>query len=584
MKHWIGVSLSLLLLLSSWSVTALAQKAEGSTEGTSADAVETPVGKVEQGIADLETLAKEIDSLIAEHKRSAGPERAALWEQITRKRASLRETLDKLIKELAVSEKDGKDVSEQRKRAVAFSQRVASALRDDIERVRGDIRKSMQELPEATPEDQPAIYQRLKQDNADLDLILEEFLNNTRRQEALGLDNAADITLLTEILQKRADTLAGEIQLNLNERKTISQRMAGLPEEERKALEPEHRASDEQVRALSANLSATVKLMEESGLETSEYKQLLIEATGEITEDIFEADVAFSLLQRWTANARDWAIEEGPALVFKLLVVIFILFAFKILANFVRRIVQRAIQASRLQFSQLLQDFFVSLAAKGVMLLGILIALSQLGFQLGPLLAGLGVAGFIIGFALQDTLSNFAAGMMILIYRPYDVGDAVEAGGVMGTVGQMSLVSTTILTWDNQKLVVPNSKIWGDVIRNITAEEKRRVDLVFGIGYNDDIEHAERVLAEIINSHELVLKDPQPVIKLHTLGESSVDFVVRPWVKTADYWTVYWDITRAVKMRFDAEGISIPFPQRDVHLYQAQANGTSANPAGAAGA
>jgi len=202
------------------------------------------------------------------------------------------------------------------------------------------------------------------------------------------------------------------------------------------------------------------------------------------------------------------------------------------------------------------------------MLLGVLIALSQLGINLAPLLAGFGIAGFIVGFALQDTLGNFASGVMILFYRPFDVGDAVEAGGVMGTVKEMTLVSTTILTWDNQKLVVPNKKIWGEVIRNITAEATRRVDLQFGIGYRDDVDKAERVLKDIVITHPLVLRHPEPVIRLHALGESSIDFVVRPWAKTGDYWTVYWDITREVKRRFDAEGISIPFPQRDVHIYQ----------------
>jgi len=132
----------------------------------------------------------------------------------------------------------------------------------------------------------------------------------------------------------------------------------------------------------------------------------------------------------------------------------------------------------------------------------------------------------------------------------------------------MSLVSTSILTFDNQKLVVPNSKIWGDVIKNVTDQHVRRVDMVFGIGYADDIPHAERILKEIVEAHELVLDEPAPNIRLHKLGESSVDFIVRPWTKTDDYWEVYWDITREVKMRFDAEGISIPFPQRDVHVFQ----------------
>jgi len=172
-----------------------------------------------------------------------------------------------------------------------------------------------------------------------------------------------------------------------------------------------------------------------------------------------------------------------------------------------------------------------------------------------------------LGFALQDTLSNFASGMMILLYRPFDTGDVVEAGGVFGTVSNMSLVNTTVLTFDNQTLVIPNNKIWGEVIKNVTAQKIRRVDMTFGISYSDDIPKAENILRDILTSHDKVLEDPEPVVRLHTLGESSVDFIARPWVKRDDYWDVYWDITREVKMRFDAEGISIPFPQRDVHVH-----------------
>jgi small conductance mechanosensitive channel len=158
--------------------------------------------------------------------------------------------------------------------------------------------------------------------------------------------------------------------------------------------------------------------------------------------------------------------------------------------------------------------------------------------------------------------------MMILIYRPFDEGNLIETAGVTGTVDKLSLVSTTILTFDNQRLVIPNSKIWGDVIRNVTAQNIRRVDMVFGIGYSDDIPKAEALLYSILTEHPKVLKHPEPNVKLHTLNESSVDFIVRPWTSTSDYWDVYWDVTKAVKQRFDEEGISIPFPQRDVHIHQ----------------
>jgi small conductance mechanosensitive channel len=158
--------------------------------------------------------------------------------------------------------------------------------------------------------------------------------------------------------------------------------------------------------------------------------------------------------------------------------------------------------------------------------------------------------------------------MLILIYRPFDVDDFVEVGGVSGKVSHMSLVNTTILTLDNQTIVVPNGKIWGDVIKNVTAQKARRIDMVFGISYSDDIPKTEKILQEILESHDSVLDDPEPIVRVHELGDSSVNFAVRPWVKTDDYFETYWAITRAVKMRFDEEGISIPFPQTDVHLYK----------------
>jgi small conductance mechanosensitive channel len=265
---------------------------------------------------------------------------------------------------------------------------------------------------------------------------------------------------------------------------------------------------------------------------------------------------------------KDWAVESGPQLFFKVLVFVLILFVFRLLARLTRKVVSRGVSASKLQFSQLLQEMFISVSGNVVLLIGLLVALSQLGFALGPVLTGLGIMGFVVGFALQDTLGNFAAGMMILIYRPFDVGDLVEAASVFGEVSAMNMVSTTVLTIDHQTLVIPNGKIWGDVIKNVTAQKTRRVDMVFGVSYTDDIPRTEEVLTQILQEHPKVLDNPEPVVKLHKLGESSVDFIVRPWCKTEDYWDIYWDVTREVKMRFDREGISIPFPQRDVHFYE----------------
>jgi len=266
-------------------------------------------------------------------------------------------------------------------------------------------------------------------------------------------------------------------------------------------------------------------------------------------------------------KTRESVVQNSPDIALKLLVFLIVLLVFRMLSRLIRKAVGATLERSSADLSNLLKDILISASGGTVMIVGVLMALSQIGISLAPMLAGLGVAGFIVGFALQDTLGNFAAGAMILVYRPYDVDDFVEVTGASGLVKKMTLVSTTITTFDNQTLVVPNSKIWGDVIKNVTAQKLRRVDLEFGISYGDDILNAERVLSDIVTKHEMVLSEPEPNIRLHTLGDSSVNFIVRPWVKTEDYWAVYWDLTREVKVRFDREGISIPFPQRDVHVY-----------------
>jgi small conductance mechanosensitive channel len=314
-------------------------------------------------------------------------------------------------------------------------------------------------------------------------------------------------------------------------------------------------------------LSRMVELLERLGEDADDYKAVLVRQGQRLSVSALDAGVLRSLLQSAWESTHDSLVDSAPDVVFDILLFGLIVLAFRWLSHLVKRAVRAACERPGVDMSQLLRDVLISVCGGTVMVIGVLVALAQVGISLGPMLAGLGVAGFVIGFALQDTLANFAAGGMILIYRPYDVDDFVEVAGASGLVKKMSLVSTTITTFDNQTLVVPNSKIWGDVIKNVTAQKVRRVDLVFGIGYGDDIEKAERVLADIVGEHEKILRKPAPVIRLHELADSSVNFVVRPWVKTEDYWDVYWDLTREVKQRFDREGITIPFPQRDMHVY-----------------
>lgn len=202
-----------------------------------------------------------------------------------------------------------------------------------------------------------------------------------------------------------------------------------------------------------------------------------------------------------------------------------------------------------------------------LMIVVILTSLKQLGVDTTSFFAILGAAGLAIGLALKDSLGNFASGVMIIMFRPYNVGDFINAAGVSGTVEEVSIFNTILRTGDNQKMIVPNGAILGGTITNVNAKPERRVDLVVGIGYDDDIKKAKELLNSIVEADDRVLKDKGITVAVSELADSSVNFVVRAWVKTPDYWGVKFDLTENVKLRFDEEGISIPYPQQDVHHY-----------------
>ena len=319
-----------------------------------------------------------------------------------------------------------------------------------------------------------------------------------------------------------------------------------------------------QQTALKDRFKLVVEELKSKGGKVEDYESYITAVSG-VQVDVSDASATWTLVTGWLTSAEGGIRWAKRVSVF--LIIILVTWA---LATVLGKALQKAVVKLH-SASELLKDFIVKITRKIVFVIGFVVALSMLGINIGPLLAAIGAAGFIVGFALQGTLSNFAAGIMILVYRPYDVGDLVDIGGTFGKVEAMTIVSTTLRKLDNQKIIVPNNMIWGDIITNATGTSKRRVDMVFGIGYGDDIAKAQKILEEILENHEAILKDPPPVVRVHELGDSSVNFVVRPWVATENYWDVYWDVTRTVKERFDAEDVSIPFPQRDVHLHNAVA-------------
>ncbi|WP_036817830.1 mechanosensitive ion channel family protein, partial [Photobacterium sanctipauli] len=396
---------------------------------------------------------------------------------------------------------------------------------------------------------------------------------NFKWLQILEVPNPEQSEALVADIQERLDFVSAMLSFDSQQESALASQQKSAAEGEKANLQLQHILAQRKVASDIEALQFLVDLGGQMGIDTTRYTKQLFETTGNLTNELLDLKVIWAIVSGWFGDVRGWLSENTPQILFKVFIFLVIIFIFRILKKITRTMVTRAVSSPTLRMSQLMKDFFISISGNIVLCIGILIALSQIGLNLTPILTGFGVAGVIVGFALQDTLSNFASGMMLLIYRPFDVDDFVEAGGTSGKVSHMSLVSTTIKTFDNQILIVPNSKIWGDTIKNITHERVRRVDMVFGIGYGDDIKLTERVLNDIVADHPMTLRAPEPTIKLHTLNSSSVDFIVRPWVKTEDYWDVYWDITREVKMRFDREGISIPFPQQDVHLHMVDKKG-----------
>ncbi|RYU68801.1 mechanosensitive ion channel [Aliivibrio finisterrensis] len=514
-----------------------------------------------QDLADLDKINNEVARLKQEAASFKGSDLAVIRVQQLGKNNQLRAVLADLIKRH--DETTTPLLVTEVKNQVAYATRSIAYLDKSI-------KEKQEKLDKATIEQKLALQNTLKESKDYYYFALNDQLENYQWLAQLGSPEDNKLAEFTLFIDQKIKFLSASLSFDTSREQLLSDQLQRSSDSEKTALTLEHLIFQRKVTNSTYGLRKLIAIADQLNINTTDYKRQLFFTTGNLTEDILNVPVMAAILSNWVSSGTNWLLKHAPDQLLKFLVFVLILLATRMVARLTRQVVLKAVVQPHLRMSKLMQDFFVSMSSKLIYFIGILIAFSKVGLDLAPVLTGFGVAGIIIGFALQDTLSNFASGMMLLIYRPFDVGDFVEAGGVSGKVSSMSLVNTTIKTFDNQIIILPNSKIWGDVIKNVTHERLRRVDMVFGIGYDDSIEHAEKILAEIVDAHPAALKKPEPNIRVHTLGASSVDFIVRPWVKTDDYWDVYWDITREVKLRFDKEGISIPFAQQDIHVHFAK--------------
>ena len=588
--RWLAATFALATLtigMTAWSQETATEpdasmSIEVETEAVDPTAVPEDVGKsIDAALARMRTLSADIRRLEKRLDSAEGLALKVLEARLDRYWNELIGLVHSTAEDVLGLAEAGHDGSTYLETISNGLNRAPAAIFDEIDRISTNVTRPSGDKSAA---EQAAI-------DADAQIALDRLAalyralrDNIKLQRAYELDADAVEAEFNRRLEERAAGASAFLDLSIADAEAARTQLATLPADTDIAARVA--VAERRVVLSSDALKSITSLMTDQKLDTSIYDAQLIATTGEITADIFDVSVLRDLFSGWLRSVGNAISENAGGMFFSVLLFTAILLVFFKLAQIAQRLIMKGLASSHVHLSQLLSRMIISITRGIIIVIGVLIALSQLGISLGPLLAGLGIAGFVVGFALQDSLSNFASGLMILIYKPFDVGDVVEvAGNVSGTVSHMSLVNTTVLTFDNQTLVVPNNSIWQNVIKNVTAQQTRRIDLIFGIGYSDDIPKAERILTEIIESHEAILADPEPIVRLHELGESSVNFVVRPWVKTDDYWPVYWDITRQVKMKFDAEGISIPFPQRDVHLFDdsprvaatADANGNHTN-------
>ena len=269
----------------------------------------------------------------------------------------------------------------------------------------------------------------------------------------------------------------------------------------------------------------------------------------------------FTTTPEWVTIAQEMLTKFGLKIIAAILIFVIGRWVAKLLQTVMEKTMQKA------KVDSVLIPFTCNLVYTAMLVFVVIAALGQLGVQTTSFITVLGAAGLAVGLALQGSLSNFASGVLIIIFRPFKAGDYIEGGGVSGVVKAIHIFTTTLTTPDNKRVIVPNSKMMGDNIINYSAEGTRRIDLTASISYGDNIDTAKAALMDLLTKDPRVLKDPAPFVGVSAMAESSIDFTVRPWVKVADYWAVFFDLNEAIQKRIEAEGLTIPFPQRDVHIY-----------------
>jgi len=532
-------------------------------------AVDTAQVQIEEAVANLARLDLLVDSIVAlenRTRRASGDERqvaTVVANQLIDEVHDIEADLVRLIPRLEAA---GQPVDSIKEVFGAFLSKIAGLYEEAIERYTDGI-DDLRDLRAETPADSlDELELRIVEVKAKLDTLVIEQMRTLADADSLGVETAEQWAVVDRHLKNWAESQVGRLQIALVTRNRLDTQIkdaqkAGVDPSEITAMRMHRQAAQRRVQGITATITSTADLLQQRGYETAEYRQIVIRTTGDVTADILNPEVFLGLAREIGEGVWVWTKDNGPNILVKLLIVVGIIILFRIGFRFLWWFL-RLIRVVR--FSNLMMDLVERMIRPIATVAGLVTGVWVLGANPTTVLAGLGVAGVVIGLALQDSMSNLAAGFFILATKPFDVEDVVEAGGVIGTVEQMGLANTTILTFDRRRLFVPNRKIWGEVIENRSSEPLRRVEAIARISYTEDLDQALAVLRDLVDLNDMVLTDPEPAIFVKKLADSWVEIAVWPWVKREDWLTMLRALPRLIKLRFEEEGIAVPFPRTEL--------------------
>lgn len=540
----------------------LVYAADAAIENQSVEAAETAPSQAQRLGKEAETInaaiqkaADDIEVLGDEINRASGDRLGVLILERQKKTLEILHELFALAANLEQQSELGADTVELRDMVVSYLVRTSNALDRFLDREGANFAQLRSATDRLEGVELIEFEQNLAHTVRWLEDLVDAKIRTIEELEALDVNVDNHTENLTARLKNFGSNLAGQLQLVDGSLRAI--KLGGGNDPLSAEMNARVEALNIRRASIISSLTRLVQMLSSMDVDTNEYRQLLLE-TGEITTDLFNPEIIARIVRKQLNQGMSWVANNTGAFFTQAVIFVLIIAIFRLIARFVNFMIRHSFDTKKVAASKLLESMLLNISSKGITFLGVLVALSQMGLEITALLTGLGIAGFIVGFALQDSLSNFVAGIMILGYEPFDVGDVIEAGGVFGKVSNMSMVSTTILTFDNQTLIVPNSKIWGDVIKNITLQGQRRIDLEFNVSFDEDVERVKAVLRGVVEQFDEILEEPNTTVEFNEMTAYSMVFVVRPWVNKEDYWPVRWKLMKTIRGALQEAGIEIP--------------------------